>query len=96
LPRSAKSYGAEHFPEDAALDRTIRERRALPPPSVGAHRPRGAGESGRDFGEIRVTEVVTEDETAGADPGKREPGRAQVVLEHPVVAARLEVQRREN
>ena len=49
--------------------------------------PRRRRRSARRPREVGVRVVVAEDQPAAADPAEREPFGAQVVLEHPVVAA---------
>ena len=91
--RSTGDRVREHLAQEAALDRTIRQRRVLPPPAVRLHRPRIAATKRARHGlEVALLGVVqAEDQSARAHPAERQAFCAQVVLQHPVVARRLGV-----
>jgi len=68
----------------------------MPPPAVGFHHDCRLDKSVGNFGEILRFKVVTEYESTGADPTQIEVLGTQIILEHPIVSARLEVQGRPN
>ena len=84
--RRLKPAPAENLAEDPAADGAMGERWTLPP-AVGGHPPGGGDEALLDLGEGGVAISEAEDEPAGADPAQRQSGVAQIILEHPVIAA---------
>src|SRR5262245_57020791 len=77
-------------------DRVVGGRWRAEPPTVALHPLRGCFEAIDDGSEVGVRVVEAEDEPAGTDPTKGETFGAKVVLQHPVVARWLFVQRRAN
>src|SRR5262245_66268338 len=60
-----------------------------PPPGIGAH-GLGGGDKSLDHGrEVALRIIEAEDQASSADPTERQAVAAQIVLQTPMVAARL-------
>jgi len=75
------------------MNRLIRQCGIAPPPTISLHRLGRRDKSIGDFPEVRVGQIMTEDKPSRSDPAQRQAFCPQVVLKHPVVPARLCVNR---
>jgi hypothetical protein len=89
--KEPKTRAKELF-HNAAVDRFVRQRRILPPPTVFLHCLGSRNEAIGNLIEVPFIEVVTKDESTSADPTHRDAFGSKVILKHPVVAAWLRVQ----
>src|SRR6516225_1557173 len=85
----ARPAFADNLLKHRSLDGAVSQCRIAPPPSIALHGARRRDEPIDNGGEVGIAVVEAEDQTAGADPAQQQSFRAEVILQHPMVARPL-------